>query len=210
MECPRCKQSQPAGRVECSACGVIFAKWEAQQQRLTELQPTTKPASDPVMPLATDEVLKECDSWIRNAGRWASVLLLLGFVWPLYKASLLAADSLMIWPWSLIAPPDRPILATAMAFDDDEAQAMRSTGTPVMPKDVAIVPLQPNLEEKRKRQLVVRYNDSRGVIIVDGYTDPTQKPVFTREWTLPTVAPGPGVRELFESQVETGIAYQTF
>jgi hypothetical protein len=62
-----------------------------------------------------EHILDDCAIWIDRSGRWASVLLLLGFVWPLYKTSLLAADSLLIWPWSLLGSPDSPIMAAALA-----------------------------------------------------------------------------------------------
>lgn len=87
---------------------------------------------------------------------------------------------------------------------------MRSTGIPMIPENVSLVPLEPDLEAANKSQLVVRFDDARGVIIVDGYTNPTQKPRFTQEWPLPKVSPAPGVQELFESQVETGASYQAF
>jgi hypothetical protein len=96
------------------------------------------------------------------------------------------------------------------ALDASEAQAMRSAGIPVIPENVSIVALEPDREAENKSQLVVRFNDARGVIIVDGYTNPTQKPLFTQEWPLPKVTPAPGVQELFESQVETGASYQAF
>lgn len=96
------------------------------------------------------------------------------------------------------------------ALDANEAQAMRSAGIPMIPENVLLAPLKPDREAKRKWQLVVRFDNTRGVIIVDGYTNPTQKPLFTQEWPLPKVTPAPGVQEIFESQVETGASYQTF
>lgn len=95
-------------------------------------------------------------------------------------------------------------------FDKDEAQAMRSAGIPMLPENVFLAPLEPDLEVKNKLQLVVRFDDERGVIIVDGYTNPTRKPLFTQEWPLPRVTPAPGVQEQFEAQVETGASYQSF
>ncbi len=96
------------------------------------------------------------------------------------------------------------------AVDNNEAQAMRSAGIPILPDNVALVPLTPKQGVGRKWQLVVRFDNARGVIIVDGYGDPTQNPLFTQEWPLPQVAPAPGVQETFESQVETGVPYQSF
>jgi hypothetical protein len=115
MECPRCHQSQPEGQTACSACGVIFAKWEEHQRRLAQRQTPTTPAQDTGSGSFAEQILKDCEIWLDRSGRWASALLLLGFVWPLYKTSLLAADSLVIWPWSLFGAPASPIMAAALA-----------------------------------------------------------------------------------------------
>ena len=45
------------------------------------------------------------------------------------------------------------------------------------------------------RQLVVTFDDARGVVIVVGYEDPGGEPVLEREWPLPDVEPAPGMRD---------------
>ena len=47
MECPKCGAAQDAGREECSACGVVFARWNPRQVRRTTLSstPVEAPAS---------------------------------------------------------------------------------------------------------------------------------------------------------------------
>ena len=52
MNCPSCRQSQPDGSTECSACGVIFAKWKARVQSeyasaRTLSQPSSEQTSGP-------------------------------------------------------------------------------------------------------------------------------------------------------------------
>lgn len=116
VECPRCHQSQPEGRATCNACGVIFARWEEHQRRAAERQVrgvASVQARGNV--LATAPPLNGRELVLDQSGFRAGVMLLLGFAWPLYKASLLAADSLLIWPWSLIHPPESPLMATALA-----------------------------------------------------------------------------------------------
>jgi hypothetical protein len=115
MECPRCHQSQPEGRAGCSACGVIFAKWEEHQRRFAAQPTQTTHPPDTVSLSLVEQVTKDCEIWLDHSGRWASVLLLLGFAWPLYKTSLLATRSLVIWPWSLLGSPDSPLMAAALA-----------------------------------------------------------------------------------------------
>lgn len=40
MECPKCGAAQDAGREECSACGVVFARWQPRQPRRPTLSST--------------------------------------------------------------------------------------------------------------------------------------------------------------------------
>ena len=113
-------------------------------------------------------------------------------------------------PWAEALFFSKTRFRCQLALDANEAQAMRSAGIPMIPENVLLAPLKPDREAKHKSQLVVRFDNERGVIIVDGYTNPTQKPLFTQEWPLPKVTPAPGVQELFESQVERGASYQAF
>ncbi len=57
---------------------------------------------------------------------------------------------------------------------------------PLLPDEVAIVPFQPD-PSVGSLQLVIRPDDDRGVLIVEGYVEGEQDPVLRQEWTLPTV-----------------------
>jgi len=48
MNCPKCEQEQPDGAVECSKCGVIFAKWQKAQERPAAKPASPRPSSGPV------------------------------------------------------------------------------------------------------------------------------------------------------------------
>jgi hypothetical protein len=53
MECPKCGAQQDAGREECSACGIVFARWQPRQVRRPTLPstPVEPPAPSSSMPM---------------------------------------------------------------------------------------------------------------------------------------------------------------
>lgn len=89
------------------------------------------------------------------------------------------------------------------AFDEFEAEQMRAIGQSVFPPTVTLLPhsRDPNID----RQLVLTGNDERGVLIVRGYVQGTVEPVLEKEWALPQVSPAPGVREMFEGNMQMGM-----
>ena len=94
------------------------------------------------------------------------------------------------------------------AMDADEAEQMRAVGLTVFPMGVAIVPRNP--DPVRGIQLVIGYDQGRGVILARGYTDPTKPPMVEKEWTLPAVRPTPQAEAVFRSNLESGASYQAF
>jgi hypothetical protein len=153
--------------------------------------------------------------------RWCNVVILAGFFWGCADSGSPELAQAVNAIRYLSAPTQLSRSAFAAAFAEEEgkpsqyvsylfSQLGTAAGIPLIPENVFLAPLEPDLEVKSKLQLVVRFDDERGVIIVDGYTNPAQKPLFTQEWPLPKVSPAPGVQELFESQVETGASYQAF
>jgi len=92
--------------------------------------------------------------------------------------------------------------------DELEREQMMAMGAPMLPAGVAFVPRM--VDPERGRQLVVKFDDSRGVVIVVGYEDPAQVPVFKREWVLPHVDPVPGVRAMYQAGLQAGMSYQSF
>lgn len=53
MECPKCGAIQDAGREECSACGIVFSRWQPRQPRRPTLSstPVDPPAPSSSFPL---------------------------------------------------------------------------------------------------------------------------------------------------------------
>jgi hypothetical protein len=92
--------------------------------------------------------------------------------------------------------------------DELEREQMKAIGAPMLPAGVAFVPRM--VDPERGRQLVVMFDDSRGVVIVVGYENPAQTPVFKREWILPHVDPVPGVRAMYQAGLQAGMSYQSF
>ena len=89
-----------------------------------------------------------------------------------------------------------------------EREQMKAIGAPMVPEDVAFVPLSP--DPGAGKQLVVKFDDSRGVVIVEVYVDPAQDPVLAREWKLPKVEPEPFMEDFYRSYVEMGMSDQAF
>jgi hypothetical protein len=67
--------------------------------------------------------------------------------------------------------------------DERDKEQARAARTPMVPANVRLVPLRP--DSRHKQQIVIRADDARRMIIVDGYLDPAQKPVLTQEWEMP-------------------------
>ena len=53
----------------CSACGVIFAKWEEHQQRFAAQPTQTMLAPDTVSLSFAEQVAKDCEIWLDHSGR---------------------------------------------------------------------------------------------------------------------------------------------
>ncbi len=57
---------------------------------------------------------------------------------------------------------------------------IQKTGMPFLPSGVSIVARIPDVE--RGRQVVVRGDDERQMLVVEGYLGPKASPVLTKEW----------------------------
>jgi len=57
---------------------------------------------------------------------------------------------------------------------------IRKTGIPFLPSNVSLVFDEP--DENRGQQLVVRGDDERKLLVVEGYLDPQDSPVLVKEW----------------------------
>jgi hypothetical protein len=90
-----------------------------------------------------------------------------------------------------------------LEFTAEEARVARIK---TLPSDVAIVPLRPL--PRSGKQLVLSYDDARGVIIADAYESADRTPVFRREWPLPQVRASTFAIDAAESNLELGMGYQ--
>ena len=98
------------------------------------------------------------------------------------------------WPESEATAENDPMIR-------EQARAIRA---PLIPKNVVLVPrvVNPNLE----KQAVVKFDDARSVVIVEGYVNPAGKPVMVREWKLPKVKAQVGVDEIAQGQLQLGMS----
>ena len=94
------------------------------------------------------------------------------------------------------------------AASEMEQQQLRSAMIPTLPQDVALVPLQPNLNGKK--QLVVKFDNEKGLILLEGYLDPRKPPVLYREITFRPVEPDPIAVEMYQGNAEMGMRDQSF
>lgn len=99
------------------------------------------------------------------------------------------------WPPSIEEAENDPTVR-------DQTDAVRM---PLVPQSVAFVAHK--IDPAKGKQLVITFDDERRVVIVTAYLDPASEPQFIREFTLERVTPAPGVREMFQSNVETGMGY---
>ncbi len=93
----------------------------------------------------------------------------------------------------------------ASEMQREQMSSIRATMTP---KGVTYIPLS-----KRKgagKQLVVKSDDGKGVVIIVAYSDPTKPPIFTRELKFIPVRPAPVIVQMFRANAQSGISYQAF
>jgi hypothetical protein len=67
-------------------------------------------------------------------------------------------------------------------FSSDEMKIIKQN-SPVVPKNVDIFANQPKFT--RGKQVVVKADDSRHMLIAEAYLKPNKKPVFISEWPFP-------------------------
>ncbi len=92
-------------------------------------------------------------------------------------------------------------------FDDPEQ--LKAIGAPVPPADVTFTSRKP--DKTNKKQIVVGFDDDKGVVTIAAYLDPTKPPVFEREWKLATsIKSAQGIEEMTQSNLQMGISYQSF
>jgi hypothetical protein len=105
-----------------------------------------------------------------------------------------------------------PESESSAAMDPIFREQSSAIGMPLIPEGVAFTDRSPKSE--LGRQIVVRFDDSRDLVIIEGYVDPTQLPVLTveREFRVPTLRPQERelLRQIAESNLQLGASAQAF
>ncbi len=87
------------------------------------------------------------------------------------------------WMFSPMGTAEWPPLEDSLEFGPEELKMMKKIGIPTIPKNVALVASTPDLE--RGKQIVVKANDQKQMIIVEGFVNPKSPPVFRDEISFP-------------------------
>ena len=112
-----------------------------------------------------------------------------------YFSSLGAAD------W---APSDEP-----GELESAEIEALRSSGMALRPAGVRYTHTRP--DTAFQKQLVLKWNDAEGTVILEGYLDPRQQPAYITSFKLPkNVVPGQAAQMIVQSNLELGMQFQSF
>ncbi len=64
-------------------------------------------------------------------------------------------------------------------LDSMEREGMRSAGMPIIPKSVRIYS---RLKKNGSKQIVVKADDGRGLILIEGYLASDQPPALSKQW----------------------------
>lgn len=96
-----------------------------------------------------------------------------------YVAYLFSDMGVNDWPYRETEAPEGSM----------EWEQARAIGMPLLPDGVRFVPRE--LDRDLGRQIVMRYDDSRNVVILEGYEDPSEGPAMEREFELrlPAIRP---------------------
>jgi hypothetical protein len=113
------------------------------------------------------------------------------------------------WFFSPLGTSDWPIVDESTEFTDEERSSMRLLGTPFRPKDVEF--RHSNPDTAAQKQLVLKWDNEDGRVILEGYLDPSQPPVMTTSFKLPkNVVPDPIAKIAVQSNLELGMSFQSF
>jgi len=92
--------------------------------------------------------------------------------------------------------------------DEMEREQMKMTGVPLIPKGIRFESRRPNVYGGR--QVVVNFDDGRGVVIAECYVDPKESPVLVREYKLVKVKPSQMAVLTYGANVEMGASDTSF
>ena len=112
------------------------------------------------------------------------------------------------WMFSAMGKADWPPTDESAVMEFGSADMVPS-GIPLLPDDVAFVHSRP--DTSAKNQVVVKWDDARGVVIAEAYLDPNGQPVEVREFPLPHVtSTNEAARLAAQDNLGLGMSYQAF
>lgn len=110
------------------------------------------------------------------------------------------------WYFSTLGAAERPGSDTG---DEMEREMAGALGAPLVPQGISIVHTRP--DTSRRKQIVMKWDDDRGVVILEGYLQPDEPPVLIREIELPRVQSANELARLTaQSHLEMGGTFQAF
>lgn len=86
------------------------------------------------------------------------------------------------WMFSAMGTSEWYMTEDSSEFTEEEMKMIKRV-TPVLPSGVAVFPYAPRTDSGR--QVVIKPDDSRRMILVEAYLIPGDQPVFTDEWKFP-------------------------
>jgi len=81
------------------------------------------------------------------------------------------------WMFSEIGAAEWP--PSEWELDEMEREGMRSAGIPILPKEVGIFS---SLRSDKATQIIVKADDSKELIIIEGFLKPGQPSVLVKQW----------------------------
>jgi len=113
------------------------------------------------------------------------------------------------WFFSSMGTAEWPPVDEASEFGDDERASMKQAGMLLRPKDVSYRHTNP--DPAVRKQIVLKWDDGDGTVILEGYLDPQQPPAMTRRLKLPrNVIPDAVAQAVVQSNLEMGMSFQAF
>jgi hypothetical protein len=113
------------------------------------------------------------------------------------------------WFFSSMGSAEWPMVDDSTEISRDEAQSMQRIGIPFRPKDVSYTHSKPDTAVQK--QIVLTWDDTERTVILEGYLDPAQAPVFKKSFKLPkNVVPDAMARIAVGSNLELGMSFQSF
>jgi hypothetical protein len=113
------------------------------------------------------------------------------------------------WFFSSMGASDWPPVDRPSELAQDELDALRQIGMVFRPVDVYYRHSKPDTSVRK--QIVLKWDDAEGLVILEGYLDPSQEPVLTRSFKIPKdVVPDAIAKAVTEMNLENGMTYQAF